>query len=85
MKKTELKSMSTEALKKKEKETKTLIGVFIPIILGLLYFSFRDYFMGEEVDMPILIITLCSIGGMVSLIPELRQVQEEWNNRNELD
>ena len=82
MKKAELQKLTTEELQKKEKGIKTLIFLFIPIILALLYFGFRDYINGENVDMPISIIAICSIGGLVSLFPELKNVQKELKTRN---
>lgn len=81
MNKEELKQLSNEELKKKEKSTKTLIGIFIPIILALLYFGIRDYRNGET-NTPITIITICSIGGLVSLFPGLKSIQEELGDRN---
>ncbi|MEM8523477.1 MAG: hypothetical protein AAGG68_02480 [Bacteroidota bacterium] len=81
MKKEELKELSNEALQKKEKSTKTLIGIFIPIILVLLFFGVRDYLNGEA-NTPVTIITICSIGGMVILFPELKSIREELKDRN---
>jgi len=75
-----LENLSDKELKKKETNTKTLIGLFIPIILGLLYFGFREYQNGE-VDMPISIIAICSIGGLVSLLPNLKSIQEELKRK----
>lgn len=82
MKKDDLKKLTVEELKKKEKSSKALIWIFIPIIVGLLYFSFRDYLDGEQVEMPVLIIAICSIGGMISLVPGLRAIQRELRSRN---
>ena len=82
MKKTDLQHLTDEELKKKERNAKTLIGIFIPIILGLLYFGLRDYINGEKADMPVLIIAICSIGGMVSVFPDLKAVRTELKNRN---
>lgn len=84
MKKDTLKSATTEELKKKEKSLKTLIGLFIPIILALFYFGIKDYINGTEVDLPITIIAICSVGGMITLFPELKQVKEELNNRDQI-
>ena len=80
MNKEELSKLSDEALKKKSKDTKTLIGIFIPLILGLLFFGIRDYTNGET-NTPITIITICTIGGMISLFPGLKSIQEELKNR----
>lgn len=82
MKKEELQQLTTEELKKKATSHKSLIGIFIPIIIGLFYFVFRDYFRGEEVDMAVLTIAICSIGGAVSVYPELKKVQEVLKERH---
>ena len=81
MKKPELEKLTTEQLKQKEKGSKTMIGIFIPIILLLLFFAFRDYFRGEELDMTTITIILCSIGGMVSIFPEVKVIREILKER----
>ena len=73
MKNEELTKLSNEELKKKEKNMKTLMGLFIPIILGLLYFGVRDY-LDDKINTPITIITICSIGGLISLFPGLKRI-----------
>ena len=80
MKNEELTKLSNEELKKKEKNMKTLMGLFIPIILGLLYFGVRDY-LDDKINTPITIITICSIGGLTSLFPGLKRIQEELKSR----
>ncbi len=82
MNKEELQKLSTEELKKKAQGTKTLIFIFIPIILGLIFFIVRDYFSGSNVDMPSLTIMICAVGGMVALFPELKKIQEVLDDRN---
>lgn len=82
MDKTKLKSLSIEELRKKEKSLKLLIGIFIPIILGLLFFVIRDYVIDEEFNWAILTIVICTIGGPVSVYPELKAVREELSLRN---
>jgi len=69
MKQEELKGLSTKELKKKEKDAKILIGIFIPLIIGLFYFPIRDYLSRGELDHGGFIIVICSIGGLVSTIP----------------
>lgn len=76
----DLKKLSDEALKKKGKGLKTLIGIFIPLILALLFFGVKDYMEGKT-EMSTTIITICTIGGLVALLPDLRKVQEELRNR----
>ena len=76
-----LKELTLEQLKKKEKSHKTLIGIFIPLIIALFFFVFRDYFKGEELDWSIMMIAICSLGGPASLYPELKQIQKEILSR----
>lgn len=82
MKNEELKNLSIEELQKKANNTKTLIGVFIPLIIGLVYFNLMDYFDRNKVDIPFSVITFCSIGGLISLFPALRRIQKELKSRN---
>ncbi len=81
MKKEKLIKLSKQELLEKEKSTKVFIGIYIPIILGLFYFSLRDYFNGDEVEMPSLIIAICAVGGMVTLFPTLKAIQNELKER----
>ncbi len=81
MKKEDLKKMTIEELKEKEKNTKVLIGIYVPIILGLGYFVFRDYTDGGEFETTGLIIWICALGGMASLFPNLKMIREELTNR----
>ena len=76
-----LEKLTTEQLKKKESGNKTLAVIFIPVILGLFFFVLRDYFNGDEIDMPTLIIAICSIGGLVSVWQSLRVIQKILKER----
>lgn len=82
MKKDKLKELSIEQLEKKEKNLKMFIGFFIPLIVLLFFFIIRDVVNGEKVDMSILTIAICTLGGPISLYPDLKQVQEEIRRRN---
>lgn len=82
MKKEGLKELTDAELQKKERGAKTLIGLFIPITLALLYFGLWGYASGEGADLPILIIAICSLGGLLSVWPELKAVQEERKERS---
>ncbi len=82
MSKEELKKLSIVKLRKKEKNVKTLAYIFVPVILGLLYASFDDYIGGGEIDSSLSIIAICSIGGFVSLLPELKNINEELKSRS---
>lgn len=76
-----LKKLSTEELKSKIKSTKTLIGIFIPLILTLAYFTYRDYAAGGKMGDPNLVMFICTIGGLVSLFPILKSAQDELESR----
>jgi hypothetical protein len=77
MKNEELKALSTEELKKKKKGSLTLVILFIPLTIGLFYSVFHDYSSGKELEMPILIIAICTLGGLFSVLPDLKAVREE--------
>lgn len=81
MKKSELSNLSNEALIKKEKSTKALMALLIILSLALLGFAVYDYMRGNPVDNSTSIIILCTIGGFVSLFPELKKIKKEINNR----
>lgn len=81
MKKTELKDLSVKQLKSKEKNLKLFILFFIPLIIGLFYYVFRDYFDGKEIDFSMLTIAICTLGGPATLYPELKKVQKELSSK----
>lgn len=81
MEKPKLEELSLEQLKKKEKSHKMMIGIFIPLIIGLFFFVIRDYLNGKEMDWPILTIAICTLAGPVTTYPELKKVQEEISAR----
>jgi len=80
MKRKEIAQLSNEALDQKLRTTKTMIWIFIPLILALLYFEITAY-QNEGAVSPMSIITLCTIGGLISLLPELNKLKEEKSNR----
>lgn len=82
MEKEKLKELSIDQLKKKEKSLKVFIGIFIPLIIGLFYAVIRDYVNGDEMDISILIIAICTLGGPAALYPELKEVKKELSTRN---
>lgn len=82
MSKSDLTELSIEELQQKSKGHKALIGIFIPLIIGLFYFSLRDYLNGTaEVDMATLTIAICSVGGMAPSISGLKAVKGELTSR----
>jgi len=80
MNKEQLSKLSKEDLKKKEKGTKTMIGIFIPLVILLTYFGIRDY-MNNEADWAVNTITICTFGGLVVVIQELRDIREALKNK----
>ena len=83
MNKSELKDLPLDKLKIKEKNTKTLIGVYIPIILAMLFFLGRDYINGKGIETTFLVITICAFGGFASLLSNLNVIREEVEDRNQ--
>jgi hypothetical protein len=81
MNESKLKKLTKEELVNKEKGTKAFMVFFVLIILALGFFVTRDYLKTNEMDMPTLIITICSIGGLASLFPELKKIREELEER----
>ena len=80
MKREDIALLSDEVLAQKLKTTKAMVGIFIVLILGLLYFEISAYQEGKSVS-PMSIITLCAIGGLVSLLPDLKKYQAEISKR----
>lgn len=81
MSKENLKALSVEQLEKKAKSLNMIIGIFIPILIGLFYFILRDYFKGEEMNWAVLTSAICTLGGPAVLYPELQEVQKELKSR----
>jgi len=81
MKKEELQNLTKESLVKKEKANKTMIGIFIPIILLFVFFTIRDYMNGKEHDFLTTTMIICCLGGIASLYPELKNIKQEMNRR----
>jgi hypothetical protein len=82
MEKSELQKLTTEELQKKAKTNKILIGLFIPCILAFCYVIYSDYSQGKAMDMPNLIIAICSVGGLASVIPTLKAINQELKERS---
>ena len=76
-----LKALSVEQLKKKEKNLIVINGIFTLLIIGLFYFIIRDYVNGDELDWSILTIAICTLGGPATFYPELQKFQKEISNR----
>ncbi|WP_424003528.1 hypothetical protein [Maribacter sp. IgM3_T14_3] len=82
MEENKLTDLSIEELHKKRKNLQGAIFVFIPIIIGLLYFQIRNYLNDNEIDWAMLTIVICTLGGPVTLYPELKKIKDEIANRS---
>ncbi|MEL7123229.1 MAG: hypothetical protein AAFO07_27520 [Bacteroidota bacterium] len=58
-----------------------MIGIFIPLIIGLFFFGIRNYLIKEEIDWPLLTIAICTLGGPATIYPELKEVRKELKSR----
>jgi len=81
MDKGKLKELSIEELKAKAKGHKSLMIIFIPLIVALFYFVIRDYMNGNEMDNAMLTIAICTLAGPAVLYPELKSIREEIASR----
>lgn len=81
MEKTKLQDLSAAELKKKSKNLKAFIGLMLLLGFFLLFYVIRAYLYGEEPDMALTTIAICTFGGAVSLYPQLKEVQEETKRR----
>lgn len=81
MTKEELKELTTDQLKSKAKGIKTLMFLFVPVILGLAYFFVKEMIESGDKDISVLVTIVCSVIGMLSLVPALRKIKEELGNR----
>lgn len=81
MEKNTLKELTNDELEKKEKSFKSLIGILTIATVLLLFFLIRDSLNGEEIEMSLMIIAICSIGGGMSIYPQLKAVQKEMRSR----
>ncbi len=77
----DIKKLSNKTLKTKASNIKTLIIILTLAFIGLLYFGIQDYLNGET-KTPITIITICTLGGLISLLPALKQLRKELRERN---
>jgi hypothetical protein len=82
MKEEELQNASTEQLTGKKKSLKTLMVIFIPLILGLSYFIISDYVNKGEINWSILTIAICTLGGPAVIYPEFKQIEQELKKRS---
>ncbi len=80
MTKEELAELNDEELSKKYKSIKSMTMIFILLIIVLLYFEITAYQSGADVS-PMSIITLCTIAGFVSLLPDLKKLRAEISSR----
>lgn len=83
MKKEQLEQLSTSKLQEMLRGQKMLIGVFIPLILLLFYFGWRNYFQDDELGLPILVVAICSVGGLASSWESDRKIRAVLRGRGE--
>lgn len=81
MRRAELKELSNKELTKKEKSLRILSYVFIPILVGLPFFFIQSFNNGEGLNMPLLVIIISTVGGLLSIMPTLKLLQEELLER----
>jgi len=75
--------LTTEELKKKESGLKALLWICSIAGVFLLGTIIWDSVQGKELESSLLIIAICSIGGGVSLYPQLKEVRTEIHNRTD--
>ena len=76
-----LKYLTIEELQKQENNMKRIVWLFVPIIGGLLYFNLQEYQNGKDLINTMSIITICAIGGLVSLFPNMSSIRREIDQR----
>lgn len=84
MEKSGLKDLTDDDLKKKEKGLKALIVLLTVATALLLAVIIYESLNGEELEMSLIIIAICSIGGGVSIYPQLKAIQDELSRRGGL-
>ena len=81
MEKAKLNDLSATELKKKSNSLKGIIGLFVFLSFALFFFVTRDYLNGKELDMAIVIIAICTLGGVATVYSQLKEVQAERKRR----
>ena len=81
MRKNKLNDLTNDELEKKEKSLKSLIGILTVAAVILLFFLIRDSLNGEEIEMSLMVIAICSIAGGMSIYPQLKAIQQEMSRR----
>lgn len=79
-----LKELTNEDLNKKEKSLKAILGILTVATTLLLVFTIVDSLDGGDFEMSLMIIAICSIGGGVSIYPQLKSIQQEKRRRDGL-
>jgi len=81
MEKTKLKDLSEAELKNKSNSLKTIIGIFVFLSLAILFLVIRDYLNGGELEMALVTVSICTLGGAATILPQLKEVREEMKSR----
>ena len=72
-----LQQSSTQDLHKKKKSHGVLMGLLTALSVALSYFLIRNWLQDNDFDFATATIIICTIGGLVSMIPE-------WNTINKI-
>ena len=81
MEKTKLKDLSAAELKTKSNSLKGIIGLFVFLCFALFFSVIRDYLAGKELNMAIVTIAICTLGGAATIYSQLKEVQAEKKRR----
>lgn len=81
MAKEDLSSVTDMELSKKSKSSMTLMIIFVFLILGLGYYVYDSYVSDGSINKPLLVITICTIGGMAAVVGDYLHVQAEIKKR----
>jgi hypothetical protein len=82
MKEEDQKIPTNDELNKKLSGLRAIYWICLVAAAFLLIFIIRDSLNGEELDTSLLIIAICSIGGGVSLSPQIKQIKEQLEGRS---
>jgi len=77
----DLSGLTDEDLKNKLKGLRSLSWICLLAAAFLLFFIIRDSLNGNDLETSLLIIAICSIGGGVSLSPQIKEIKAEMERR----
>lgn len=82
MEKEDLKNLTNKELKKKLSGLRALYWLCLLAAVFLLISIIRDSLNGDELETSLLIIAICSIGGGVSLTPQIKEIKAEIKSKS---